>query len=351
MKDIRSFITESIKATKFTSEELYKDYEDAGYVTGTEKKALIAKYGVTTKKAQDIKMAILEQLKIIRQNKKEFTQQDLTDFCRLYDYSINKMCAALADEPKDFQFYIKDAYYETLKKKKLEKYALMTSFSGYRFSIAEKDSIKNYQKIAKAVEQLNPSQEKLNEQEHFEMINNKITELMQDFKVIYMKKIEEHAKSQYKYYSDKKNLEALEANVKAAQAAVEKYKQEKGIHWIKYNDYVGNQYEKVEEKARKKVAQFKAFTKMYTTEKEYLDKCREDGEETFANNIASISERLIKDNLDVANITISDVKNDPKFFEMMLSDGTKKLYLRSVFAAQFSTKMIPHFRFIITERK
>ena len=56
-------------------------------------------------------------------------------------------------------------------------------------------------------------------------------------------------------------------------------------------------------------------------------------------------------NLNVANIAISNVKNDPKFFEMMLSDGENKLYLRSVFAAQFSEKMIPHFRFIITERK
>lgn len=50
-------------------------------------------------------------------------------------------------------------------------------------------------------------------------------------------------------------------------------------------------------------------------------------------------------------ITVSNVKNEPKFFEMTITDGEKKLYCRSVLAAQFSEKMIPHFRFIMTERK
>lgn len=340
-----------INEAKFTEEELRNDYEDASHVTGQEKKDMITKYGVTTKRAQDIKNQILICLKDLRKNKKKFTNEDVQDFLRLYDYTTSRMCNGLAEEPKEFQICLKDYYFERLKKRRLEKYALTTSLSSFRFSIADKDLIKTYQKIAKTVEELNPTAEKLSKQEHFEMINNKITELMQDFKVIYMKKIEEHAKAQYKYYSDKKNLEPLEADVKATEKAIENYKKEKGIRWISYNDYIGLKYEKANEKARNKVSQFKAFTKMYKTEKSYLDKCAEDGENRFRSNIAAISDRLIKMNLNAANISISNVKNDPKFFEMMLSDGEKKLYLRSVFAAQFSEKMIPHFRFIITERK
>lgn len=353
MKDIKSFITESISndVPKFTAEELRKDMGNLDSLLGQEKKDMAAKYGVTTRKTADIMHAILLQLKALRKTKKSFDKTDLNEFAKLYDYTTSRMCDGLADEPKEFQIFLRDSYFENLKKRKLDDYALVTSLNNYRLSYADKDAIKRYQKIAKTIDELNPSAEKLNEKEHFEMINNKITELMQDFKVIYLKKIEEHAKSQYAYYSNENNLKVLEKAVEDAKQVIEDYKKEKGIRFISYNDRHGNNLEKVYERARSKVNQFKGFTKMYTSEKSYLDRCAQDGEEIFARNIAAISERLIKNNLDVNNLSISNVKNDPKFFEMMLTDGKKKLYLRSVFAAQYSEKMIPHFRFIITERK
>ena len=353
MKDITKFITEAISndAPKFSAEELRKDIDNLDSLSGQEKKDMAAKYGLTTRKTADIMHAILLQLKAIRKTKKSFDKEDLYEFSKLHDYTTSRICAGLADEPKEFQIFVRDSYFESLKKKKLDSYALVTSLNDYRLSYADKDAIKRYQKVAKAVDELNPTKEKLDKEEHFEMINNKITELMQDFKVIYMKKIEEHAKIQYAYYSNDNNLKVLEKAVKDAEQAIEDYKKEKGIRFISYNDHIGYKYEQAYDKARSKVSKFKAFTRMYATEKAYLDRCAKDGEEIFARNIASISERLIKNNLNVNNLSISDVKNDPKFFEMMLSDGTKKLYLRSVFAAQYSEKMIPHFRFIITERK
>ena len=346
MRSIVEFITES-----FSKDELYKDYNRASDVTGQEKKDLIAKYGVESKKAQDIKNKILSILKDLRKNKKTFEDQDVLDYQRLYDYSTQKMCDGLKDEPKEFASYIKNYYFERLKSRKLDKYALMTGLSSYRFSNADKDCIRTYQKIAKAADDINPSAEKIDKNKQLEILNNRITELMQDFKVIYLKRIEDYAKAQYKYYSTDSNLQKLIKEYKDAEKAVEKYKEDNNIRWISYRDAKGNALSKVAEKAHDKVSQFKAFTKMYTTEKSYLDKCREDGEKNFANNIAAISERLIKDNLNIDNLSITNVKNDPKFFEMIITDGNKKLYLRSVFAAQFSTKMIPHFRFIITERK
>jgi len=337
---------------KFSKEELYQDYNHASGATGQEKKDLIAKYGVDSKKAKDIQNKILLILKDQRKNQKEFTDKDITDFQRLYDYSTSKMCDGLKDEPKEFATYFKDYYFERLKKRKLENFALITSgLNNYRLSIADKDTIKTYQKITKAIDELYPTEEKLNEEEHFEMLNNRITELMQDFKVIYLKRIEEYAKAKYKYYSTESNLNILKKNKANAEKELRKYKEENNITWIKWNDSKGNILQKNVDKAQNVINQFKAFTKMYHTEKSYLDKCQEDGKKVFANNIEAISHRLIKDNLNINNISISNVKNDPKFFEMMLTDGNKKLYLRSVFAAQFSTKMIPHFRFIITERK
>ena len=349
MKSIVEFIKESMN--KFSKEELHADYKKASDVTGQEKKDLIAKYGVESKKAQDIKNRILEILRELRKEKKNFDQEDITDFLRLHDYVTSRMIEGLKSEAKEFSIYLKDYYFNRLKSRKLDQYALSTSLSSYRFSIADKDLIKTYQKISKAVDEINPTKEKLSEKEHFEMLNNRITELMQDFKVIYLKRIEEYAKKQYKYYSSEENLKKLIDAKDAAEKEVEKYKEENNIRWIKYNDYKGRNLETNVDKARNKISQFKGFTKMYTTEKMYLDKCQKDGEHTFANNIAAISERLIKDNLNIDNLSITNVKNDPKFFEMIITDGNKKLYLRSVFAAQFSTKMIPHFRFIITERK
>ena len=349
MKSIVKFLNES--SMKFSKEELYEDYNKASDVTGQEKKDLIVKYGIETKKAQDIKNKILLLLRDLRNEKKTFDNQDITDFLRLHDYVTSRMVEGLKNEPKEFSTYLKDYYFDRLKSRKLDQYSLSTSLSSYRFSIADKDLIRTYQKISKAVDEINPTKEKLTEKEHFEMLNNRITELMQDFKVIYLKRIEEYAKKQYKYYSTESNLKKLIDIKESAEKAVEKYKEDNNIRWIKYNDYKGRELENIVDKAINKVNQFKAFTKMYPTEKSYLDKCHEDGEKTFANNIAAISERLIKDNLNIDNLSITNVKNDPKFFEMIITDGEKKLYLRSVFAAQYSTKMIPHFRFIITERK
>lgn len=38
----------------------------------------------------------------------------------------------------------------------------------------------------------------------------------------------------------------------------------------------------------------------------------------------------------IEKIIVSNVKNDPKFFEMTITDGEKKLYCRSVLTAQLS---------------
>lgn len=48
---------------------------------------------------------------------------------------------------------------------------------------------------------------------------------------------------------------------------------------------------------------------------------------------------------------ITRVASDPKFFDMMITDGEKNLHARSIFAAEFSVKMRPHFRFIITNAR
>ncbi len=92
-------------------------------------------------------------------------------------------------------------------------------------------------------------------------------------------------------------------------------------------------------------------SRKYSSKKEYVDKCKKDAEDKFDANITTISERLNKQNFIITDIQVTDIDNDPKFYIMCITDGVKKVYCRSVWAAEFSDKMIPHFRFIITNRK
>ena len=71
----------------------------------------------------------------------------------------------------------------------------------------------------------------------------------------------------------------------------------------------------------------------------------------FEYNVRGLADRLLDKKFIIEKTVVSNVQNDPKFFEMTITDGEKKLYCRSVLAAEFSEKMIPHFRFIMTERK
>ena len=63
---------------------------------------------------------------------------------------------------------------------------------------------------------------------------------------------------------------------------------------------------------------------------------------------STLADRLLDKKFIIEKTVVSNVQNDPKFFEMTITDGEKKLYCRSVLAAEFSEKMIPHFRFIMT---
>ena len=105
------------------------------------------------------------------------------------------------------------------------------------------------------------------------------------------------------------------------------------------------------EKASRVYNSYLIVSRKYSSKKEYVDKCKEDAEAKFDANITSISERLKKQDFIITDIEVTDIHNDPKFYAMCITDGIKNVYCRSIWAAEFSEKMIPHFRFIITNRK
>ena len=59
-----------------------KDYERVDSLTGNEKKELANEYGVSNK-IKDIQKAILLKMREERKTRKEFTNEDITNFTRL----------------------------------------------------------------------------------------------------------------------------------------------------------------------------------------------------------------------------------------------------------------------------
>ena len=89
--------------------QLRKDYDSASWVSGQEKKDLIAKYNVNSKKSKGIQFAILLKLQELRQSRHEFDNADVTDFARMSN-SDTQYYKFLKNENDDFVKYLFNAW-------------------------------------------------------------------------------------------------------------------------------------------------------------------------------------------------------------------------------------------------
>ena len=90
--------------------------------------------------------------------------------------------------------------------------------------------------------------------------------------------------------------------------------------------------------------------KKYYTEDSYIQENIDKAEKEFNNNVRMLSNRIFNKGLNISKIDVITLDNDPKIFKILISDGIQTIYCRSVLAAEYSEKMITHYRFIITER-
>jgi len=340
MKDLQNFINESNSV-----EELRKDYEDASYVTGKEKKDLVAKYNVGSNKAKDIKYAILVKLQELRKNKESFDKDDINDFSQMSE-SDTQYYEELKKENDAFVKFLLDDFEKRLKSKgDLFKWVNLTSFSGLSFSSAEKWLIKRYQKIREELMSRDPKNIKAKEKEEYN-IDTLVTKLgneLDDFKKEYLKRVEESANKAY---------DNLPSDIEKLQKTLETLKKEYEEKKPNLKGYTARWY--AQEPIRKqenKIDKKKAILRMYKIKSSFVKACLEDAEKTFKGNVDALAHRVYEKKFDVDKIKVSNVKDDPKIFQLLIEDGTKKLYCRSILAAQFSDKMVPHFRFIMTDRK
>ena len=300
--------------SKYTKQELRRDYEEAAY----DRKNLGVKYGVPTK-SKDIQEKINSILKETRSTQTEFDNDDMSDWFRL-DPRVTKLSQYLDGEPIAFVKMLQ-ADYESRAKR-----------GGN--SIAGKYARNMYEKITVWLnEATKTDDQKAAEAElenNIEKLVSKLSSELADFKVRYLEKVHEAAGKRYKRIPT--NIKALKNQRLAIEARYEGARKEKN-------------------KVDNKIGRLNRILRMYPTVEEFQKFTVEEATKQFEYNVRGLANRLIDKKFIIEKIIVSNVKNDPKFFEMTITDGEKKLYCRSVLAAEFSEKMIPHFRFIMTERK
>lgn len=352
MKALNTYLMESSKITTAEMIEDIKKVRDTYELK--EKKAIAEKYGIQSKKAGEIEHGILVKAAEERSTRKNFDQLDVKMFRLLSNYTemYNKLVEYLENEPEEFIIYMKDFYEEQLKKDKLFSYInWKPSDLKYRLSANQIYSIKYYQSIVKYLEENGTStaDKRSAKQKATDLILSKLDEQLADFKEQLLNQVEEQAKNYWQRLSD--NIEELHKKYLAARKEFNDYTSD---HRRRYSlPEVMAEYNRLEENA-------KTTSQVYHNAKYILDKyskeeygkyCREQGRKEYEYKKHKMAEKIVERDFDYANITFSNMKRDPKGIEMMISDGVKKVYARSIIAAEYSEKVICHFRFILTDRK
>ena len=161
MKTINNFIIErlklndesKIKELVFSDEELREDYQNVKYhvFTKKEKEVYANKYNCNSLKIGDIQLAILDYLRKNRNDKSEFTDEDVKDFARLDppDGNYKKYVKYLEQESDKFVRYMLKSYLNKLtdinKRRRQIKYGY--SYADKRI-IRIVDYLKKYLKVA-----------------------------------------------------------------------------------------------------------------------------------------------------------------------------------------------------------
>ena len=332
-------------------EEMVEDYNIISDSPDTAtKKNIASKYGLVSKKSGDIQKAILIAMRNERNERRKYSDDDITWFKRLSDMPsrYKTLCTWLDNESLEFVNFMRYYYEEKLKSKKSKfgsLFDLKNSTKGrdwnYTMTYTDKYLIDTYNNLMQYIEEHDPTKisSKQEQQTIINRIKQKLLENTKEFHDEYIKKVENFAN---KYWDELPSK--IESSKKAYEKAKQLYEEEKYYNKSKV-------IRTIMEEASRTYNTYLIVSKKYSSKKEYVDKCKEDAEAKFDANITSISERLKKQDFIISDIKITDIHNDPKFYAMCVTDGIKKVYCRSVWAAEFSDKMIPHFRFIITSKK
>lgn len=90
----------------------------------------------------------------------------------------------------------------------------------------------------------------------------------------------------------------------------------------------------------------------FKDKQKYLDDVREAAENEYTRCLNIIIDRINKTDMDKSMIEVESISEyDAKAFDIYVTDGSKRFHARSVFCAERSEIVTPHWRFIITNKR
>lgn len=323
METLSAILEEKLKMN-ISKEEYLNDYTDVDYLENSEKIIIANKYGITSKKKNDIYNAIALYAREERKTRKEFDSDDITMFNRL-DWSERTFINYISEESIEFQKYFLQYTLSILKKYKVDKYIYAKDLNSYGLSSSDKMYIKRFQLLDSHLKGLDMSvEDKLKANEIIVLqksIKARLEENLQEFHDELINQSKEFAKRRYN-------------NVKKTR-----------------EELINNPELDSNKALRTRFSKLLAFLAKFKTIESFIDECVKDAEADFDKNINLIVERVFDKELDVANINCSSPVIDNNRINLVITDGKKRLYCRAIIAAEFSAVMVPHVRFIVTEKK
>lgn len=355
MKGIVTYINETIdfnnvKYLGYSMDEMIADYDILdNYPTMTQKKELALKYGIESKKVKEIEHEILLQMRALRFNKKDFDNTDIRFYYKLDVPEKTK----LEGECTQFIMFLKDYFFKRMQERKLDKKVSLAKIKdwNYHMTWADRSLILDYLKCIDILDSrdIDKIETKKAKEEVIEGIRLQLVSQTTEFYEQYLNDAEAWATKAYdaaperlEYFIEKRrNLEVKRDEV------VNRLKAENGWRYMYEPEYkeIDGSINRLSESINK----LKMI--LNKTKIDFIQENREDAENTFNRNIANLAEKLYEKEFEFSKIKVNSISKDPKLFELEVTDGNITLYARSIWAAEWSDKMIPHFRFIITNKR
>lgn len=342
------------KKIEFTPDEIRADITKVEDAYGVNDVKIIAqKYDLNARKKGDVQQHLLELLRDLRNQTKQYTHEDELDFRRLTDYcdQYKKLVTYLDQENIKFVEFLRDELFDRMKSKgidkKMERLAHYPK-SEWRYVCngSEKNMIDRYTNYVKYLNEKDPKTiSSKEEQKNLEAIVRSIlVDQTQDFYDEMLKNTERRAKEFFK--SIPSRVAELDKQIKTYEDEIEELSGKGYSRDIIYkkNDLI---------KQRNKLSTAKNYfnTILSDGEKNYVEKSIEDSKRRYNICMDELSKKINEKEMVVDDLKVNYITSDPKLYEMLITDGTKKLYARSIWAAEYSEKVTPHYRFLITNRK
>lgn len=309
--------------------ELIADYTLLNdYPSMNEKKALAAKYGIESKKAKEIQEMVLVAMRGERKTRTEFDEIDLRYFSRFeIPETYAKAVPYYELESIEFLNYVLNIYWGNIVEKKLENKISLANSRGYGICAAHKYIIKRYLNLKRYLEEIKP--ENIEKKRSDEEINNVIRNIL----LVEMKPLHDNYIERITAWANKSYVSIIKMKTESAKELDLLPKD------VKYNIWkpIKNKYDRAV-----------ALLRRFDTIDKYVAYTVESAEREYMNDVNEVTLRIRKKELDYDNIKVINVYNDPKFFELTITDGNKSLHARSIWAAEYSEKVTAHYRFIIT---